>query len=317
MSLQEWITLKRLLTAVAAAFLIFGLTACSSGNGNKQVVVKTSAGNITKGDLYNKLKTSYGKQVLANMVYEKILDKKYDVSKKLDKQVKQYKKNYGKQFKSWLQSQGFANESQFKQQLKLQLLVQKAETAGVNVSDKQMKAYYNKHKKDQFTEIKVSHILVKNKSTAQTIEQKLKNGASFASMAKQHSTDKASAKKGGNLGYITQSSNLVQPFLDAAFKLKVGQISKPVQSQYGWHIIKCTDKKPIPFSKAKSTIKKTLEKQKAKSTTQLVQQLNKDGNIKVEDKYFKGLFKNQKPKQSSQSNGSSSNKSSKSGSNGK
>lgn len=305
--------MKRLLTAVAAVFLIVGLTACSSG-GSNQVLVKTSAGNITKGDLYKQLKESYGKQVMANLVYEKILDKKYDVSKKLNKEVKKYKKQYGKQFNSWLQSQGFANESQFKQQLKFQLLVQKAETSGVHITTKEMKSYYNKHKKDQFTQLKVSHILVKKKSTAEAIEKKLKNGANFAAMAKQHSIDKASAKKGGNLGYITRNSNLVQPFINAAFKLKVGQISAPVQSQYGWHIIKVTDKKAIPFSKAKSQIKKTLQKQKAKTPQQLVQELNKEGHIQVKDKFFKDVFKT--PKQSnSSSNKQKSNNSSKSNTN--
>lgn len=304
--------MKKLLTAAAAVMMMVALTACSNNNGDKQVLVKTSAGNITKGDLYKEMKTSVGKQVMQKMVYEKILEKKYDVSKQVDKKVKQLKSQYKGQFKQWLQSQGMANESQLRDQLKLQFLVQKAQQAGVKVTDKEMKSYYDKNKDKDFAKIKVSHILVKTKAKAVSIEKKLHSGSDFASLAKKYSTDPGSKKKGGDLGYIPVNSQNYDPtFMAAAKKLKTGQVSDPVQTQFGWHIIKVTGKKVQPYKDVKSQIKKTLTTQKQKSMPKVINELNKEGKIKVEDKFFKGEFKNQPlNKNGSSSNSSGSNSSS-------
>ncbi|HET7628164.1 MAG TPA: peptidylprolyl isomerase [Bacillales bacterium] len=285
--------MKKLLTAVMAGLLVFALSACSN-NGGDEVIVKTDAGNVTKSEFYKQLKQTAGKQVLQQMVYEKILDKKYDVSEKLEKEFNKYKDQQGDQFETWLHSQGFQNEEQFKQQLKLSLLIEKARMDGVKITEDEMKEYYDKHKVDQFTELKVSHILVKEESKAELIEQKLKNGADFAELAKKYSEDPGSAKDGGNVGYVTKNSQMVKPFLDAAFKLDVGEVSKPVKSQFGYHIIKVTDKKVKSFKEVKDQIKQTLKQQQAKPLEEVLSELNKEGNIKVKDDDFKDLFKVEK-----------------------
>src|SRR6185437_15892196 len=88
----------------------------------------------------------------------------------------------------------------------------------------------------------VRHILVNNKNLAETIETKLKNGASFAALAKQYSKDTGSAAHGGKLcvahgGTSGACQQTVPPFDKAAFSLKTNEISQPVHSVYGWHII--------------------------------------------------------------------------------
>ena len=85
--------------------------------------------------------------------------------------------------------------------------------------------------------IKCSHILVAKQSEAITILERIKGGEKFGKLAKELSTDTGSAKKDGSLGYFTKGM-MVKPFEEAAFKLQVGEISEPVKSEFGYHIIK-------------------------------------------------------------------------------
>ena len=85
--------------------------------------------------------------------------------------------------------------------------------------------------------IKCSHILVKKQSEAIEILDKIKNGEKFGKMARQFPTDSGSAKRDGSLGYFGRGK-MVKEFENAAFALQAGQISEPIKTQYGYHIIK-------------------------------------------------------------------------------
>ena len=85
--------------------------------------------------------------------------------------------------------------------------------------------------------IKCSHILVPKQSQALEILEKIKNGEKFGKLAKEHSIDSGSAKKDGNLGYFTKGM-MVKQFEQTAFKLQIGEISEPVKTEFGYHIIK-------------------------------------------------------------------------------
>jgi len=87
------------------------------------------------------------------------------------------------------------------------------------------------------TKIKCSHILVQKQSEAIAILERIKNGEKFGKLAKELSIDTGSAKKDGSLGYFTKGM-MVKPFEEAAFKLQIGEISEPVKSEFGYHIIK-------------------------------------------------------------------------------
>lgn len=159
--------------------------------------------------------------------------------------------------------------------IKPNLLTQRIQakvTSDVKVSDAAALKYYNQNKAT-FTTPKtreVRHILVKTKSLAQRIETKLKNGASFAALAKKYSADTGSAAQGGKLcvahgGSSGACQQTVPPFDKAAFSLKTNEISQPVQSVYGWHIIQPLGAvKPAhvqTFAEAKSQIQTTLSQQ--------------------------------------------------------
>jgi len=85
--------------------------------------------------------------------------------------------------------------------------------------------------------IKCAHILVKKQNEAITVLDRIKNGEKFGKIAKELSLDSGSAKRDGNLGYFSKGK-MVKEFESAAFNLQVGQISEPVKTQYGYHIIK-------------------------------------------------------------------------------
>ena len=85
--------------------------------------------------------------------------------------------------------------------------------------------------------IKCLHILVKKNNEALMVLDRLKNGESFTNLAKELSIDKASGKRGGDLGFFRKGM-MVKPFEDVAFRLEKGQISEPVKTEFGYHIIK-------------------------------------------------------------------------------
>jgi peptidyl-prolyl cis-trans isomerase C len=85
--------------------------------------------------------------------------------------------------------------------------------------------------------IKCLHILVKKNSEALMVLDRLKNGESFTNLAKELSIDKASGKRGGDLGFFRKGM-MVKQFEDVAFRLEKSQISQPVKTEFGYHIIK-------------------------------------------------------------------------------
>ncbi len=133
-------------------------------------------------------------------------------------------------------------------------------------------------------EIHARHILVATEDEAKKVAERLKNGEDFATVAKEVSKD--TGAEGGDLGFFTRGQ-MLKPFEDAAFALDVGQISAPVQTQFGWHIIKVEEKRdqPLPtFDQVKGTIMGQLVQQKAQ---EVVSGLRDKAKIDVVDPELK------------------------------
>ncbi len=154
------------------------------------------------------------------------------------------------QLAAYLQGQG-STLKDFKESLREQVAGQlrnqalrERVTGVIEPTDADLEAYYEKNisRYDRPEEIRASHILVADEQTAQELLDQLSAGADFAELAKEHSTDTASAEKGGDLDWFTRGS-MVKEFEDAAFALEVGAISDIIKTQYGYHIIKLTDRK--------------------------------------------------------------------------
>jgi parvulin-like peptidyl-prolyl isomerase len=187
-----------------------------------------------------------------------------DVDTKLKQLKQQYFQGNEKAYQAQLKAQGIT-EAALKQDLRAQILSQKLYdklTSKIKVSPADVKTYYDTNKAQYGTQASrdVRHILVNSKSLADRLETQLKNGANFATLAKKYSKDPGSAKLGGKLT-ITKGQT-VAPFDKEAFALKVNEISPPVHTQYGWHIIQALSPiKPAtttPLSKVEAQIKQQL-----------------------------------------------------------
>lgn len=93
----------------------------------------------------------------------------------------------------------------------------------------------------EITTVRASHILVKDRNEAVQIKKDIDNGGSFEEYAQKYSLC-PSGQRGGDLGYFRRGQ-MVKPFEDEAFELPVGEVSDPVLTEFGWHLIKVTDKK--------------------------------------------------------------------------
>ncbi len=149
------------------------------------------------------------------------------------------------------------------------------------ITDDEAKKFFDANKADlgEKEQIKAAHILVKTEEEANDIEKQLKEGKIFTELANQYSIDPGSNKTGGELGFFPKGV-MVKEFEDAAFKLNINEVSAPIQTQFGYHIIKVTDKKPAKeanYDELKDKIKDYLKQQR----------LTTDSKTYVEDLYNK------------------------------
>ncbi len=152
----------------------------------------------------------------------------------------------------------------------------------VTVTPEEVKAYYDQNL-GKYEEFRVSHILIRPKGQvpppagmkelteeeakvkAEALRQQVTApGADFAAVATAESYDKTSAARGGDLGFVSRGK-LVPDFENAAYRLAVGQISEPVKTSFGWHIIKLTDKRTKPLAEVQAEIDTKLRNDKQKT----------------------------------------------------
>ncbi len=151
------------------------------------------------------------------------------------------------------------------------------------VTDAQLKAAYEekvKAMKGQ-EEMKARHILVASEDEAKKISADAKKGGDFDKIAKEKSTDKTSGANGGDLGWFTKEK-MVPEFGEAAFALKKGEVSAPVKSAFGWHVIKVEDRRPVQIA----SFEEMKESLRGEATNKAVQTYVEDLLKKADIKYF-------------------------------
>lgn len=228
--------MKKTILLIATIFTVLIVSAC--GANDEEVVVKTKAGNITKEEFYNELKAQSGADVLRNMITYVVLADHYEVTdEQVEAELEKVKETVGEEYESILAMQNITEEA-LKQEIKNGLLVEAAFTDGIEVTDEEIETYYERLK----YEVNARHILVEDEETANEVKEKLDSGADFAELAKEYSTDTSNAEDGGELGFFTVGTK-VKEFEDAAYSLEVGQISDPVETDFGFHIIEVLEKK--------------------------------------------------------------------------
>jgi foldase protein PrsA len=212
----------------------------------------------------------------------KVTDK--DVDKRLGEIKKQYFGGSESRYKKQLKQQGLT-EDQVRDDIRANLVSEKLfakVTEKVKVGDTDVKKYYDAHQ-DQYgvpEQRDIAHILVKKKALADQLYNRVKAGASFSALAKKYSQDPGSKKLGGKL--TISKGQTVGPFDQTAFLLKTGQVSHPVKTQFGFHIIKALGavkaaKVTALDAKLKASIRQQLEQQKKNDAmTAWVNNLKKD-----------------------------------------
>lgn len=276
--------------------LTAALISCSQKAAEQKGPILAKVGNatITQADYDREFKSlpEYAQQLFSDeqgkekflneivnkeMLYQEALKKGLEKTPEFQKKLEEFKK-------LTLVTELFENE-----------ILSKAK-----ISDQELKDYYDKHKEEFIPtiQIKASHILVKTEDEAKKVLDRLKKGEKFGDIANAVSIDTGSAKKGGDLGYFSKGQ-MVPEFEKAAASLNVDDISVPVKTQFGYHIIKVTDKKkgtPVEFDKIRDMISQRLSGEKQKGAFDLyITELKKNYKVEInKDALMKSSAGNEK-----------------------
>ena len=273
----------------------------TAGCAASKPVITVNGTAIPKSDFDNKLEgnTRSAEPVLQQMVDKLLIDQyasAHSISATdadIDAALTKIEANFpAGQFETVLKQQGLTMQDA-RDIVREQVLLKNAVDKNIKVDQPQIDAYMktNKISLNSPAQVRVRHILVKTQAEAISIESQLKAGANFATLAAKYSQDPSSKDKGGELP-IFGPGQMVASFQAAAFKLKVGQISPPVQSPFGWHIIQ--SEQIVPNSKA--TIVSAIQAQlEPNATTTLIQQLRSQAKIDYNDPRFSDLFPSPPP----------------------
>lgn len=266
---------KKLVVMIAVLILAMGVFLSLALTKDK-AIAKINGDAISKDELYDVMVKQYGAAAVEQLIADKIIAaeaKKENISitdEDLDKEVDQLKQSYGgeEEFNQVLASNNTTVDV-LKDELKNYLTMRKLIEPQIEISDEELKTYFeeNKDSLGEAEQVKASHILVEDEAVAKEVKQKLTDGADFAELAKEYSTDEGSKENGGELGFFPKGT-MVAEFEDVAFSLPINEISDPVKSEYGYHIIKVEEKKEAKeanFEDSKASIKETLIDQKLES----------------------------------------------------
>jgi len=187
--------------------------------------------------------------------------------------------------------------SDIKEQLLIESLLKKKIAADSQLTDNDMKKYYdaNKEKFKKEKEINTRHILLKTDEEAKQVMERLKKGEDFVELAKKYSIDPNAKASGGEIGFHPKGT-LLPEYEAAAFKLtKVGQVTGPVKTQFGYHIIRLEGAKPpayVSFDEVKDYIRQQLIQEKQKELLEkYIEELKKAAKITINEE----LLKEEKP----------------------
>ena len=273
---------KKAILPVALSISVIGLAGCSSG-GTKYISSK--AGDVTEKDIVESIGSSQLSKTATSMMVQKVLLDKYKGKideKSIDEQLQKVQEQYGSKdkFEQLLKQQGFTLDK-YKDGLK----VKAAQTLMINdyagTTEDKLKESYEKNKHQYH----LAHILISVKSDsnpnglsdedakkkAEEILKKIKDGADFATLAKENSNDTANASNGGDLGWSSKEDNsFVSEFSSAAYALSKDQVSDVVKTSFGYHIIKVLDTKDSSFDELKTSLEEKAAEQAVQKDSAIV-----------------------------------------------
>ncbi|MFS0752239.1 peptidylprolyl isomerase [Oceanobacillus sp. 1P07AA] len=277
-----------------AASLSLGVLTLAACNSDDEIVAETEAGNITKEEFYEELKDVNGESMLQQLVTVKVLEDNYEVTdEELEEEIATMKEGFPSEedFNTTVEQQ-FGGEEQLREIMYVSMLQEKAAAEDIEITEEDLKELYDRKN----TEVQAQHILLENEEDVAEVQQKIEDGEDFGELAKEYSVDTGSAENGGDLGYFSAGA-MVPEFEEAAYSLEAGEISEPVQSSHGTHIIKVNDVREKEESIGEfEDVKKELEREILLSRvdqTQIQEKINKliqDSDVKINVEGMEDLF---------------------------
>lgn len=293
---------KKFVAGAVTLLSVVTLVACAKGGSDKDIVTM-KGDTITVGDFYDEIKHNQGaQQYLFQMTINKVFEKEYgskvsdkDVEKKVDEQ----KKQLGEAFNSYLTQQGLTEETN-KQQIRSNLLLEYAVDQAI--SKELTDEAYKKAFESYTPEITANVIKLDSEEKANEVLASVKaEGADFAQIAKENSTDASTKEKGGEIKFDSGTTTVPTRVKEAASKLDVNGISDVVidpasqKSAGAYYIVKVTKKeeKGSDWKKYEKRLKEILtaeRKNDANFIRSIIAKAMTNANIKVKDDAFKATF---------------------------
>lgn len=297
---------RRSILFLACAFLLGGLAALAgvsmvTASQDAEVVATVNGEPILRNEFFERLQDAAGEQVLDQMILEKLIAQAEGAhgvtvsDEEVQRELDAIKRNFGseEEFQAELDRYRLSLE-RLLHEIRLNLILTKLTQKDVKVTDEEIAEFFeaNKELLRKPAQVKVRHILVETKAEAEEILEELRNGADFAALAKARSIDTASGAQGGEIGFIHEGSAVVDEFKKAALSLGAGELSEPVETQFGWHIIRVderTEAVEATLENSRETIREHLASQKAKPVGEVLNELRSAAKIEVNWSRYQSL----------------------------
>lgn len=238
------------LAALVIGLLVVGGAWTLRAQADADVVARVNGEAITKDDLYDLMFQYVGPQVLDELILVRLVEQEADAQgvavtqEDVDAEIEVIAAQLGgmEQLEFILMQQG-ATIDRLAQDIERNVMIHRLIAPQVTVTDEEVRQFFDENEElfAQPEQVRARHILVDTREEAEELRQQLLDGADFAGLARAHSKDPGSGAAGGELGWFGRGV-MVAPFEQAAFALAVGDISEPVQSSFGYHLIKVEDR---------------------------------------------------------------------------
>lgn len=288
-------------TARSRAFLLFGV-ALALGSlltlagfklvgaaGGGDIVAVVNGEPLTKDEFLSRLEREAGEQVLDRLISEMVIAQSgVPVSDdEIASELSQIQESYPSReaYLEELARYGLTEE-RLKEEIHLNLILKKLTREGIEVTDEEIAEFFEENREALGTpaRVLVRHILVETKEEAEAIVKELKEGADFEELAREKSIDTESGEEGGLIGYITEDAPIVTSFRDAAFELDEGEVSDPVATPFGWHVIRVDERKEAEEATLESSreiIREILLTEKARPVGEVIAELRTAAKVEV------------------------------------
>lgn len=237
--------IRKLSLLIVAVILTLSLAACAK----EEVVAKVDDVKISREEFYNRLIDISGNEVLETLIAEVLVDleaEKHEIEitqEEIDEEFVELEEYYGGEeaLKTAIDNSGTTMDD-LEEQIVMNLKIEKLVAPYIDITDEQVESYFeaNEEVLNKPEQVRARHILVETEEEANDIHAKLLDGEDFEELAKEHSKD-GSAAQGGDLGFFGRGQ-MVAEFEEVAFDLDIDEISEPVESQHGFHIIRVDEK---------------------------------------------------------------------------